>query len=197
MVVSLYVMPLAGTGAKGDPRRPKYRDALFPSLAWDMWDYGDNPWCLVGVVDVPAAVDAQIAGQPDVFALPQDLDATVGGVGARNAIRSRLEAAEIPGTWVQTTTTYRAIVRMVGGCCQFAQRYQGTVGGVLFPGAVTLDSTFGSLAPAQRAGMLGAAASLGMSTATWTAAATLRSVMQSAGDQYVAARPLSIGGVAL
>jgi hypothetical protein len=197
MAVRIYVMPIAGDGSKASPRRPKYRDTLFPALTWDMWDYGDEPWCLVGLVDAPPATDTQIAGQPDVFALPSNLDSTVGSVGTRNTIRNRLESVEIPGSWVQTTSTYRAIVRMVGGCCQFAQRYQGQTGGLLFPGATTLDATFGSLPQAQQAGLLAAASSFGMSTTTWTSGATLRTVMQSASDQYVSSHALSISGLAL
>jgi hypothetical protein len=197
VAVNLYVMPIVGTGAKGDSRRPKYRDSLFPTLDWDMWDYGDNPWCLVGVVDVPAATDTQLQSHTDVFALPQNLDTTVGSVGTRNTIRTQVETAEIPGSWIQTTSTYREIVRCVGACCQFAQRYQGLVGGVLFPGAVTLDSTFGSLPQAQQTGMLAAGASLGFDTSTWIAGATLRTVMKSAADQYLTRFPLALGGVVL
>jgi hypothetical protein len=199
MAVNLYVMPITGAGVKGDPRRPKYKDSLFPAQTFDadMWDYGDEPWCLVGIVDVSPAADTALRANADVFALPQNLDTTVGSVGTRNQIRTQLETAEIPGQWVQTTSTYRQIVRMVGGCCRFAQRYQGMVGGVLFPGATTLDSTFGSLPQAQQTGMLDTAAWFGMTTTTWTAAATLRTVMQSASDQYVAAHALSLAGVAL
>jgi len=67
VTLNLYVMPIVGAGVKGDPRRPKYRDSVFPTLGWGMFDYGDEPWCLVGIVDVDPTSDATLTAEPDVF----------------------------------------------------------------------------------------------------------------------------------
>src|SRR5678816_2098853 len=115
-------MPTAGAGGKGDDRRPKYRDSLFPELQYAPWTYGDEAWCLVAIIDITPAVEAALntTAADDVFELPADLDLPIGVVAMRDTIRTRLEAVNIPGTWVETTSTYREVVRVIGACCQFA-----------------------------------------------------------------------------
>lgn len=187
MVRSIYVMPITGAGTKLDQRRPKYEDTLFPTLDRTMWDYGDEPHCLVGIQDVPAATDAALVANADVFKLPDNLDQTVGSVSTRNQIRNNLEADELPGNWVQTTTTYREIVRVVGACCQFAQRYQGLVGGRWFSGTVHIANTFSSLTAAQQQGIHDTAASFGFDQTAIVSTATIRDVLKNMADQYIAA----------
>lgn len=195
MARSIYIMPIVGTGALGDARRPKYRNTLFPTLQWSMFDYGNEPWCIVGIQDVPPATDTALNQNADVFELPANLDQTMGTTGVRNTVRNRLESVNMPGTWIQTATTYREVVRFIGGVCQFAQRYQGLVGGLWFTGAVTLDSTFNSLSAAVHQGILDTAASFNFDTTSFTGTSTLRAILKSAGDQYVAAGlPLDLGG---
>lgn len=197
MALSLYVMPIAGAGTIDDPRGPKYKSTL-SGLVWSMFDYGNEPWALVGVQDIPPATDTTLDGNPDVFGLPANLSQTMGSVGTRNTVRNRLEAVNIPGTWVQTSTTYLSVVKFIGAVCQFAQRYQGQTGGLWFTGGVTLDSTFSSLPLSARNGLTSAAASFGFDTSGFTGASTLRAIIQSAGDQYVAAGlPLIMAGVSL
>lgn len=199
MARSLYVMPITGTGSTiTDARRPKYRDTLFPTLRSSMFDYGDEPWCLVGIRDVPPATDTALVANTDVFKLPDNLDQTMGTTGVRNTVRSRLEAANIPGTWVATATTYRTVVRFIGAVCQFAQRFQGISGipaNRWFAGGRTLDSTFGNLGAAAQQALIDTADSFGFDRSTLTASTTLRAFLKSAGDQYVAAGlPLILAG---
>jgi hypothetical protein len=200
-------MPLVGAGVKGDPIRPKYRDSLFPTLDWSQFYYGDEPWTLVGIQDVPPATDAALNANADVFELPANLDQTMGTVGVRNTVRNRLEAVNIPGTWVQTSTTYREVVRIIGAVIQFSQRFQGVSGipaNRWFAGGRTLDSTFGSLAaPAQQA-LLDTGASdwerpdgtiFHFDTSALTGSTTLRALLKSVADQYLAAGlPLDLEG---
>jgi hypothetical protein len=191
MARSIYVMPI-GTNAKGT-RIPKY----FPSIisSFSMFDYGDEPWCLVGLLDVPPATDAALVANADVFKLPDDLDTAVGSPATRNQIRAKLEAAEIPGNWVETTTTYREIARVVGALCQFAQRYQGLVGGPWFSGTVHLSNTFSTLSIEQQQGIRDAAFTFGFSQAAILGTATIRDVLKSMADQYLAAgMPLYLNG---
>lgn len=163
-----------------------------------MFDYGDEPWCLVGVQDVPPATDAEINSQSDVFRLPDDLDQIMGSLAVRNTIRSRLESVNIPGTWVQSTTTYREVVRFIGAVCQFAQRFQGITGipgDRWFADGRTLDTTFGELGPNGQQALLDTADSFGFDRSQLTSTTTLRQYLKSAGDQYLAAGlPLSLEG---
>jgi hypothetical protein len=198
MARSIYVMPIIGTGTKLDPRRPKYAATYFTDHEWSMFDYGDEPWSLVGVSDITTANDTAMTAEPDVFRLPDNLDQGMGTVGARNTVRNRLEAVNIPGTWVQTTTTYREVVRFIGAVCQFAQRFQGITGipgDRWFAGGRTLDSTFGSLGTAGQQALIDTADSFGFDHSSLTASTTLRTFLKSAGDQYVAAGlPLDLEG---
>jgi hypothetical protein len=197
MTRSIYTMPITtDTSGKYPQRIPKYRNALFPTLGYSMFDYGNEPWCLIAIQDVPPATDAALTGNADVFELPANLDQTMGTTGVRNTVRTKLENVNIPGTWVQTTSTYREVVRFIGAVCQFAERYQGMIGnGFWFTGGVTLDSTFGSLPANVRQTIVDAAATFGFDTSGFTGASTLRAVIQSAGQQYVAAGlPLDLEG---
>lgn len=187
MARSLYVMPITTTTLKGAPARfPKYKDSHMLGFDWSMFDYGDEPWCLVGIQDISPAARAALEAEADVFPIPDNLDQSMGTTQVRNQVRTRLEQADIPGQWVQTTTTWREVVRFVGAVCQYAQRYQGMVGGLWFPGNVNLNSTYGSQPQAVQDGMLAAASSFpGMSTGAFQAGNDMRTVVQSIGDQYV------------
>jgi hypothetical protein len=196
MARSLYVMPIITTATPTGPSRtPKYLSLIQQGASWSMFDYGDEPQCLVGVTDIPPAADTSLTANNDVFALPANLDTTVGSVNTRNALRTRLEQSEFPGTWVQTTTTYRETVRTVGADCQFAQRYQGLVGGPWFSGTVHVANTFSTLSQAQQNGILATAQSFGFSTAAIVGTATIRDVLKNVADQYIAAGlPLNLEG---
>jgi hypothetical protein len=184
LTLNLYVMPITGGGAsRQDPRIPRYKTS-FVSFGWGMFDYGNEPFCLVGILDIDSTTDAALTANADCSGLPQNLDQQV--AGARTTVQNDLEAANMPGTWVATTNTWREVVLFVGGCCQFAQRYQGQTGGRWFTGGVTLDTTFGSLPAGVRSALQAAAQSFGFSTSGITGTSTLREVIQSAANQYVA-----------
>jgi hypothetical protein len=195
MARSIYVMPMVGDGSKANPRLPKYEVSLFPTLSHSVFDYGDEPWCVVALQDVPPATDSALVANGDVFKLPDNLEQAVGAVSTRNQIRTKLEQAEIPGNWVQITTTYREIIRVTGALCQFAQRYQGLVGGRWFSGTVHLNNTFSTLTTQQQQGIRDTAASFGFSQAAIVASATIRDVLKNMADQYLAAGlPLELQG---
>jgi hypothetical protein len=195
MTLNLYVMPIIGAGTISDQRRPKYV-STFNTFSWGMFDYGNEPWCLVGVIDIDATTDAALNANADVNGLPVNLSNTLGG--ARTTVQNDLEAVNIPGTWVLTSNTWRDVVLFVGGCCQFAQRFQGQTGGRWFGGSVTLDSTFNSLGATVRNGLQAAAQSFGFDTSGITSTSTLRQIIQSAGQQYVSMNlPLSMASIDL
>jgi len=195
MTLNLYVMPLTGSGTKQSPRQPKYL-STFQAFQRGWFEYGSEPACLVGVVNIDAPTDATLDAFPDCSGLPTNLDATVGG--ARTTIQNALEAVNMPGTWVQTTNTWRDVVLFIGAACQFAQRFQGNVGGRWFTGGVTLDSTFNSLGASVRNGLTSTAQSFNLDTSGITGTSTLRQIIQSAAQQLVAMdTPIILAGVSL
>lgn len=199
-MLNLYVMPIVGTGAThADARRPKYRNSIFPApIVSEMWDYGNEPWCLVGILDIPAATNTALVANADVLDVPDNLAQLVGSGAALTKVRNGLESVNIPGTWIQSTNTWGDVVRFVGAVCQFAQRYQGQTGGLWFSGGVTLASTFGSLPVAARNGLSAAASSFGFDVGGVTGSTTLRAILLSVGQQYLATQPpLQLAGVIL
>jgi hypothetical protein len=161
-----------------------------------VFDYGNEQACMVGLQDVPPATDTALVGNADVRRIPANLDQVVGSGAALTTARNALENFNIPGTWIQATNTWREVVRFAGACCQFARRYQGLViGGLWFTGGVTLDSTFASLPAAARQGIIDAAASFDFDTSGFTGSSTLRTIITSAANQFLAAGyPLELQG---
>lgn len=187
MVRSLYVMPIITDATGKYPQRyPKYYKTTFPALSWSMFDYGNEPWCLIGIQDVPAATDSALVANADVFALPANLDQAIGSVSARNTVRNALENVNMPGTWIQTTDTYRTVVRFVGALCTFMQCYQGKGLGLVFSATVTLATTFATLSAAQQQALIDCATYFGLSASSLVGANTLRTILKTVGDAFVA-----------
>jgi hypothetical protein len=192
MAFRLYVVPIVGSGAKGDARRPKYfTDGTIPPSQWGWVYYGFEPWSVVGV-DLPSADDVTIASKPDVQALPFDLSPLL-TAGQVTSIKAFLENANIPAGWVDTTDTWAVVVRGVLGMFSFLERYagiyaeqNGTAAPSIFLGGVTLATTFGSLPQAVQAAMLATATDQGISTAGLSAGTTLRVILRFVADAYSA-----------
>jgi hypothetical protein len=161
-----------------------------------MYDYGNEPWCLVGILNIDTSTNTSLVSNADCTALPTDLNLLVGG--AHTTVTTNLESVNIPGTWVTSANSWRDVVLFVGAACQYAQRFQGLVGGRWFTGAITLDSTYGSLPVGARNGILTAALSFGFVTTGITGSSTLRQIITSAAQQYISlGLPLLLAGVDL
>lgn len=198
MTLKLYVMPIIGTGTKASPRQPKYL-STFQAFAWGMFDYGNEPWCLVGVADIDVATDSALTANADCLGLPTNLDQALSNP-QRNRVSNALESANIPGTWLTTANTWRDVIEFVGAVCQFAQRYQGIVadGSLWFTGSVTLATQFGTIPQAAQTALTQAAQSFGFDTSGLTSTTTLRAILRNVGQQYIAANlPLVMASVDL
>lgn len=187
MPFRLYIVPVIGTGVKGDPRRPKYFADL--SVDWSAVDFGFEPVMFVGAT-LSVSDDNAIVGQADVTALPFDLAPTLTG-GQVNTIQSKLEALNIPAGWVNTSLTWLLVVRTVLGMFSYLQRFSavyaentGNTPPSVFTSGVTLNTTFGSLPLAVRTAMVDAAQSFGFSTSGLTANTTLRVILKALADNF-------------
>lgn len=151
------------------------------------FDYGDEPWCLMGIDSVSVGDDTALVANADVFKLPDNLDQTMGSTANRNRARNALEAVNMPGNWIATSDTYREVVRFIGALCQYMLCYTGHYGvATLFTGTVSLATTYGSLPQDQRDALLGCTQYFNLSTSTLTGANTLRTILKAVGDDYVA-----------
>lgn len=184
MAFRLYIVPVVGTGARTDPRRPKYfADGQLPSdLAWSSMAYGQEPWMVVGA-DLATSQDNFVVGQADAFAIPFDLSTNLTAQQVTN-VQNKLEAINVPANWVNTSMTWIQVVRIVLGMFLFMQRFNGLNQGVpLFSGGVTLGTQINQLTQTQRDNLTAAATSLGLSTAGITGTTTLRAALKNLADQ--------------
>jgi hypothetical protein len=174
----LYLMPLITTG---DQRRAKYRNTHMAGLSWSLMDFGNEPLALVSIRNIPPATHALLEAEPDVLALPQNLDQQIGAQVA--AVQNALESRNLPAGWVQATHTYRQVVRTAAQAFQFAQRLGTHTPTRLFSGA-TLDTQFNQLPVAARTALANAAGSLGYSASTLSGTSTLRAMLKAMADEW-------------
>ena len=194
MTLRLFALPIIGAGTRVDPRRAKYMEesAELAGVFYRFMDYGQHPGCLM-VADVTNAQRNFLSGQPDVRLVPANLNNTVGA--ALTATRNTLEALHIPAGWVQSGTTWREVVRAVGGLFQFAQRYAGITNGQdLLPDGVDLNLTVAEVPQARRDSLAATAASFGYDTGAITGSTTIRATLKILADQW-GDDPFYLGGM--
>jgi hypothetical protein len=146
-------------------------------------DYGPEPVCLVAVQDIPPETHTTLAGEPDCVAVPSDLDSEVGA--QLTQVRNVIEALNIPAGWVQSTHTYRQLLRIVAAMFQFMQRFAAVGGNTrVFQSGINLDSTYGSLPLNVRNALRDTADSLGYDRSGIVAGTTVRAMLKQMGDQW-------------
>jgi len=198
-VLKCYIVPLVGTGVFPDSYRPKYiannlGDAIAGITNSSCMFFGIDANVLVAA-NLDTSADATLTAFTDVVAFPTDLDANI-GAGAVTIVQNKLEALNIPGNWVNTSYTYRDVLRMVGGLFQFANRYFAMNNLSIFRGGVTLDTTFGQLPVLERQRLQNVAADLNYDTSGVSGSTTIRAILKSLADQW-GNRPLYLGEITL
>lgn len=178
-MVRFFIIPKIGAGTPLDPFRPKYLTEN--SIGYSALDLGIEPTFLVGA-DVSDAQLGILAAQSDVLVIPP-LESVVGGNPTLNQVRNRIEQRGIPGSWIVASTTYRAIVSVVGDTCRIAQRLHGRHRKRLYDPGVTLDS---ALSPAMLADFQSIADSFGISAAALSLTTTVREALLLLGNQLEA-----------
>lgn len=151
-------------------------------------DYGLEPVFLVRA-DVTNQQRNALIAFSDVDEFPANLDNTVGVNLA--TVTAALEAKGIPGDWVTSGMTYRAVLRWVARLFLIAQRLNGRAGLQLLSDQ-TLSSTVGDLSIAKRQALNEAAQSLGLDTSGVTLGMTIRQALKILGNQIEI--PIALGG---
>jgi len=194
MTWHLYFIPIMGTGAKSDPRRPKYLTSL--GVPWGMMDYGFQPVALVAA-DVDGATDISLSANADAHRLPDDLDQPIGAT-ALAIIQNALETRNLPAEWIISTLSYRQVLRTVLGFFAFFQRFATVANttALLLGGAVTLNTQLNQLSAAARQNLRDTATSLGLDISGVAATSTVRAVLKNVADQW-GQRSVTIGGIAI
>lgn len=183
----VYLVPKIGDGQSPDTAfRPKYTDLDSLGAGWNLngrWtslDYGaENLFMLVA--QVTAEEHTLLNAQTDVLAVP-DLDNQVSGP-AIPVIESKLEAANLPGDWVNTSMTYRQVCKRVRKIVSFMQRYFGEYADSIFAGGLTLDTRINQIPQARRQRMATVAGTLGLDTSGLGGTTTIRQALRILADQ--------------
>ena len=192
MATRVYLTPVIGTGALHDPRRAKYFYGVIAQFT--AMDYGLEPTMLV-VAEVSAAENTSISGNVDVTTVPANLDALLNGAGVTGA-KNALEALNIPAGWVDTSLSWRNVLRVTAQMFQFAQRLSNTGATQLFPSGVTLSTQFSALPAAYQQALLDSANSFGWNTSSLSGTSTMRVILKTLADQW-GNGPMTIGSVTL
>lgn len=175
----IYLVPTTGTGTFTDQFRPNYVGSKYSTVM-----YGSEGTHLVAA-DVDDATDATISALSDVIKIPDNLDQTI-GAGALAKIQTVLENKKIPSGWLTAGTTYRQALRVIINFFRFISRFRAISGitAPLFSGAVTLNTTFGSLSAPVRGFLSATAASFNLDTTGVTGATTIRVLLKGMADQF-------------
>lgn len=182
-----YVLYLFPVETINNHRAPKYLKGRMNLNGIDVkrnaMDYGLMPVCIVAA-DVTPALHAEIVAHSDVRAIVEyaNIDQPIGN--AANGVRNVLEALSIPGTWVQSTDTWRQVLRGTMGLFQFAQRVHARFNTTLLPEGYTLDTTWSELPQGAKTLLLEAAAELGIDTSAATGQTKLRAIFRVLGDAW-------------
>ena len=175
-------MPLIGGTGPDDPRIPKYGE-LEGVSAFGSVRYGEEGTCLTAMEVTQAAHDI-IKADPDVMRAPEDLDGTL-GAGAVTATQTFLEDNNIPGNWVNTTHTFRYVLRVIYGCFRYTQRFAQVSGKEeIFIVGTDLSTQIRDISATKRGYMQDACDSLGYDYSEVTGDWTLRQYLKHLAEQW-------------
>lgn len=146
-----------------------------------MMPFGSEGHYLVAV-EAEADVHATLAALPNVLALPEDLDSRITGV---TALRTALEARNMPAHWISTSLTYRQALRALAGMFQFAGVYHAETGLRLFRSGITLTTRLNQIPLAERTRLTEVVAKAGLDTSGVAGSSTVRQLLKLLGDQWL------------
>jgi hypothetical protein len=154
--------------------------------------YGRENVCMVGA-DVTTEQHNQLSAYVDVLAIPENLDNNLSPAAVSKA-QSTLEDMNIPANWINSSYTFRQVLRIVGGLFQFAQRVKGLTKEKIFDLGIPMSRKWKDLPLGMKQRLSDAADSMGYDKSDITANSTVRQVLKNLADQW-GGRKLLIGGI--
>lgn len=190
-----FIVPQTGDGRSRETGyRPKYFHIFDSRISRiSSMNIGLDSLFLVRVVMEETLRDS-IAALSDVNAFPKNINNTL-TTGAVTTIKNKLEAKKIPAGWINTSTTYKEVIKFVALIAQLHQRFDGLFGDKLLPAGVTLNTTFSQLPQAGKNKLNALADSFGFSKGSITGSSTLRFIFKELVKQWNS--KLKIGSVDL
>lgn len=184
MAIRYLLMPLAVVNSRRGPKYLKWREN--PSgldVPWSLFDFGLLAQCIVACDVTPAQFTA-LDANADAFGLPANIDNNV-TAAALPTVQDALETIRIPADWVQAgVTSYRALIRVICGMAQFAQRHHGMHDQYIIPDQINLDQTWGDLPDAWRTNLRATADSFQYDYSQVAAGTKIRVILKSLASQW-------------
>lgn len=150
-------------------------------------DFGLENFMIVRASVTQAQHDS-ISSFLDVDYFPSNLDENL-TVTSANIISLKLEAKNIPSDWINTTFTYRQVLKRIIAIAQFLQRFNGIIGNTrLFSTGITLETRFNQLPVRVRNALVNTANDMGFDASSLTATSTLRTILKEMFAQWLARR---------
>lgn len=181
MTVRFYLLPLIGDGVSvKSALRPKYAadwaiDHPGVGLRSEWKEFAREGTYLVAA-DVTVAQNTEISGNADVITIPANLDSQIGAALA--TVQSKLDALNIPSDWVQSTNTYRDVLRVVIKVFRLINRFNAQQKVNFFASGVTLNTQINQLNAAQRNALTQAAQSFGLDAGGITPTMQIRQALR-------------------
>lgn len=200
MAIRFYLLPIeqvvSGTSTLRGPKYLPWRfdpdpPALVSPASQRNMDYGMEP-VMLAACDIADTEHATLAAQADVTSIPANLDSVIATVNARNTVRSRLEAFNIPANWVIVGVSYRQVLRCVMAIFGIAQRFNGLGMTRLVVPGVTMSTPYSDMPVAYRNALVQAIDELGYDRSGLTASSTLRDLLESIANQAAPAEMLGV-----
>lgn len=112
------------------------------AVDWSMRDYGGiGETTMIVAAEVDTVQHTYLAGQADVYALPENIDVTP-SPQELNAFEARLEAAYIAADWLSPSQTWREALRTVLGMFSTAGKYAVLVGNSILDDVTNLNTQY-------------------------------------------------------
>lgn len=203
-MLRFYLLPIEvvitgeGTSARGPKYFHWFHDPDPPALVSSpkaMMDYGLIDAALVVAKDITPEDHAALVANPDVVSPPEDIDQNI-SAGALPTVQAALEALRIPADWVDTSYTYRQMLRMIAGLFQFAQRYHVMHNEQLIDNQSQLDLRWNQIPLARRQRIIATADELGYDYSEVQNTWRVRRILMHLGNQW-GSQPAYIGGTEL
>jgi len=175
MALRFYLVPKVWGTTPVPSWRPQHVSGVIAE--WDALTYGREDVYLVAA-EVTDAEHTTLAAQPEVIAIPANLDATL-SAGAVTVARAWLEARSIPNGWVTTARTSREVLGTLGRLFRLMQRFNGRQRARFFGEGITLGTRINQLSAVQRNALQDAARDLqpNLDLSGVTGASTLRQAL--------------------
>lgn len=182
-MIRLYILPVQVVVVNGTPYRgPSYlKWRMNPGgldVNWSMRDYGGmGETTMVVAAEVTADQHATLTAQAGVYAIPENLDATI-TAAERSAFTAALETAVIPADWITPADTWRTALRTVLGMFATAGKFAVLYGDSILNTGITLNMQLRNFPPAVAAALQQVAVNMGYPwnevRSNWTARVLLK-----------------------